>query len=223
MDYLTFVPIWEKLQPGVLFRAPKFKKTVFLTFDDGPNSETTPKILAILAKFEAKATFFIRGDVISTAPGTLLQTHRQGHTIGNHAYSHIRLSVKKRREIVEEIEKTNQIIAKTAGVRPQFFRPPYGKIRPGMIRLVENLGLKTVLWSVDSRDYIPATTVQDVVRQVLGKVKSGSIVLFHDAGPTAEKTSQALPIILQNLQNRGFQFLPLSVLLDSPAAGGASS
>ncbi len=221
MDYLTFIPLWEKLLPRVVFRAPEFQKVVFLTFDDGPSAAATPKVLDVLAGFGARATFFVRGDKIPEAPGVLLQARRQGHALGNHGFSHIRLWTKKRKEIIEEIEKTNHLLEKTAGVRPQFFRPPYGKIRPGMTKLVENLGLKTVLWSVDSRDYIPATTVQDVVRQVLGKVKSGSIVLFHDAGPTAEKTSQALPIILQNLQNRGFQFLPLSVLLDSPAAGGA--
>ncbi len=221
MNYLTFIPLWEKILPGVLFRAPNFQRVVFLTFDDGPHPTTTPQILEILAEFGAQATFFVRGDRIPEAPGVLLRILKQGHALGNHGFSHRRLWVKKRKEIIREVEETNKLLQKTANFSPQLFRPPYGKVRPGLAKLVENLGLKTILWSVDARDYAETTTSQDVVRTVLSGARSGSIVLLHDAGPTAAKTREALPIILKNLTERGFQLLPLSVLSNPPATGSA--
>ncbi len=219
MNYLTLLPLYEKIFSRVLFRVPDFPKAVFLTFDDGPNSTTTPKILRVLADFGAHATFFIRGDRVPTAPGILLQVHRQGHALGNHGFSHKRLWNKKRREIIWEIEETNRIIEKTVGVQPRFFRPPYGKLRPGMAKLSENLGLKLILWSVDSRDYTDSSTAQDVVRHVLNRATSGSVVLFHDGNRHSAKTLEALPTILQNLRTRGFRFLPLSVLTPVPVSG----
>ena len=210
MNYLTFLPIWEKWMPGVMFRVQNTSKAVFLTFDDGPNAETTPRILDILAQFNAQASFFVRGDALSAAPGLLLQLHRLVHTIGNHSFSHVRLWRKKRTEIIREVEETSRMIEQILGSPPRFFRPPYGKLRPGMTKLIANLGLQTVLWSVDSQDYVTTKTTQEVVRNVLRKVKPGAIILFHDAGPQTEKTIGALPIILKNLSDRGYQFLPLS-------------
>ncbi|GBD92528.1 peptidoglycan-N-acetylglucosamine deacetylase [bacterium BMS3Abin05] len=210
-DSVFFSPA-EKIFPWVLFRVPTEARIVFLTFDDGPDVHSTPQVLSILRDFRAKASFFIKGEKIPAAPGLLSQCTREGHSIGNHGFSHVPLWLRKKSFISEEIQRTNGLIHQACGLQPLFFRPPYGRFRPAMKKISEAQNLQMVLWNVDSRDYKEKTSAQDIVRNVLTSVKPGSVVLFHDSGKNVSQTIQALPAILRHLQDRGFSFSPLSEL-----------
>jgi len=206
MAYTAFIPLTEKLFPWVRFRIRVKEKVIFFTFDDGPDPQTTPQVLDHLKKFNAMATFFVRGQRIPSAPGVLVQIKKEGHAIGNHGFSHVPLWTRKMSVISEEIGKTNQFIEKSCGVRSTLFRPPYGKFRPGFRKILESFRMQMILWSIDSRDYMENESAQSIVRNVLLAAKPGAIVLLHDSGKNSLNTLQALPAILANLNNRGYQF-----------------
>jgi len=209
MSYTTLIPLIEKFFPRVVFRVPVKEKIIFLTFDDGPNPEITPHILDYLEKFDARATFFVKGNQIPSAPGILVRMKKERHSIGNHGFSHISLWTKKKNTILDEIGRTNELIEKTCGFRPAFFRPPYGNFRPGFPKLLDSFQMRVVLWSLDSRDYRENESPQSIVRNVLLAATPGTIVLLHDSGKNSWNSLQALPVILGNLKNQGYQFASL--------------
>ncbi|NOY79188.1 MAG: polysaccharide deacetylase family protein [Calditrichaeota bacterium] len=219
MNYTVLIPLIENLFPWVTFRVPAEGKVVFLTFDDGPDPHTTPRVLEYLRKFNATATFFVRGQHIPLAPGLLVQIKKEGHAIGNHGFSHISLWTQKRRTILEEIRKTNQFIEKSCGIRPGLFRPPYGRFRPGFRGLLKSLEMQLILWSIDSRDYVKGESAQSIVRNVLFAAKPGAVILLHDAGENSRNTLQALPSLLVSLQNQGYQFASLKNYLSQTEPG----
>ncbi len=207
--YTVLIPLIEKLFPWVKFRIPVKERVIFLTFDDGPDPESTPQVLTILKKFNATSTFFVKGQSIPSAPGVLVQIKKEGHAIGNHAFSHVPLWTRKTDAVLEEIGKTNQFIEKSCGMRPTLFRPPYGKFRPGFKKLLESLQMQMILWSINSRDYVENEPPQSIVRNVLLGAKPGAIVLLHDSGKNVRNSLQALPTILANLKNQGYRFASL--------------
>ena len=216
MIYTKFIPAAEKIFPWIIYRIPVDEKLIFLTFDDGPDAETTPRILRHLEKFNAKATFFVKGLQIPMVPGMLVQIIKAGHALGNHGFSHVSLWTRKKSFIVEEIQKTNQLIEKACGITTYLFRPPYGKFRPVLKKILEDYGMRAVLWNVDSRDYVKSESPQSIIRNVLLSAKPGSIILLHDSTKNGLNSLQALPTILNNFSERGFHFASLEDYLPKP-------
>ncbi len=209
MTYTTLIPLIEEIFPWAVFRVPVKEKIIFLTFDDGPDPETTLHILDYLEKFDARATFFVRGSQIPSAPGILVRMKKEGHAIGNHSFTHVPLWAQKKNAVLEEIERTNQFIEKCCAFRPALFRPPYGRFRPAFRKFLDSFQMQMVLWSVDSRDYRENESPQSIVRNVLLAAKPGAIVLLHDSGKNSWNSLHALPVILGNLKNRGYRFASL--------------
>jgi peptidoglycan-N-acetylglucosamine deacetylase len=206
------------LTAGVLHGDPT-QRMVALTFDDGPSGRT-PAILRVLARHHAHATFFVVGRATRGMEPVLRHIAASGNELADHTYSHadlLRLRVPGR---MRQLRWTRTLVERATGVRPRFFRPPYGATGPAVNRLGRTLGLVPVLWSVDSRDWQEPGT-KAIVRRVLANVEAGSIVLLHDGGGDRHETLRALPAILRALARRHLQPVTLSRLLAEPPPASA--
>jgi peptidoglycan/xylan/chitin deacetylase (PgdA/CDA1 family) len=172
------------------------KSKICLTFDDGPN-EYTLKNLETLKKFNLKATFFVVGKNCQKFPQILKEIVKEGHSIGNHSFSH---SIKFFFDFKREIERTNQIIKEITGIETKIFRPPYGFLHPLLKNYLLKNGYKILFWDVDSRDWRGK-----IDQKIFQKIKPNSILLFHDY----LETSLALPKILEDLKRKSFVFQKL--------------
>ncbi|MGN7117201.1 polysaccharide deacetylase family protein [Lysinibacillus odysseyi] len=184
-------------------------KYVALTFDDGPHPKGTPAILQTLKEYNVKATFFMMGIQAEKFPDMVKQVADQGHEIGNHTYSHPNARKRTTAEMIEEVNKTNEMIERAAGKKPVLFRPPYGIYTSELLEYTEKNGISTILWSVDSLDWESknAEAIHQVVKE---NVTNQSIILLHDIYTT---TAEALPQLIQMLQKEGYQFITVSELL----------
>ena len=181
-------------------------KVVALTFDDGP-SKYTAKILDVLKKYGASATFFLVGNKVDFYGDILRRMLNEGSEIGNHSYDHKRLTRLSKEDFQKEINKTQEAIKKLTGFTPTLFRPTYG----GYTKTLKSYtDLKFVLWDVDSRDWQVKST-DKILRNILPNVKSGSIILMHD---NHEYALKALDKIIVNLKNQGYKFVTVSELLE---------
>ncbi|MGT2929692.1 polysaccharide deacetylase family protein [Streptococcus dentasini] len=178
---------------------------VALTFDDGPNPVTTPKVLKTLKKYKAKATFFVVGQSIAGNESILKEELKAGHDIGNHSWNHPQLNKLPTNQASAQITQTSQAIEKATGQAPKLLRPPYGATND-KVRSLTNL--YQVLWDVDTLDWKNRNT-QAILSQVKSQVKDGSVILMHDIHPT---TVNALPAVLEYLRSQGYKFVTVSEL-----------
>lgn len=192
--------------------APVEGKVIALTFDDGPDPALTPKILATLAKYNAKATFFILGKNASAYPNLLQQEIAGGHEIGNHSWSHPDLASLPKAAALDQINKTNKAVLDATGYPVQFMRPPYGSIKG----LTKDVKMPIVEWSVDTLDWKTKNS-EAVYQEVMRSSGVGSIVLMHDIQPA---TADALDRILKELTARGYKFVTISELFGTPMQAG---
>lgn len=183
-------------------------REVALTFDDGP-TEFTPKFLDLLKENNVKATFFCIGKQIEKYPETFQRIIAEGHTVGNHTFSHAEntgfLSTSK---MIEEIEKCDEIILKTGNVKTNLYRPPFGVTNPNIARAIKRTGKKSIGWNVRSLD----TVIQNenkIYYNITKKLKKGSIILLHD---TSEKTFTVLADLLVFLKNKKFSTFTIDKL-----------
>tara|TARA_R110001592_G_scaffold79111_3_gene237013 strand:- start:3568 stop:4287 length:720 start_codon:yes stop_codon:yes gene_type:complete len=190
----------------------KGEKGISLTFDDGPDPELTPKILDLLAKEKLKATFFVIGNKLETNKELLLRIHNEGHAIGNHSFSHVkRLTLCSTLKLKEDIKQCSDLIYKITKQNTLLFRPPFGITNPRYKRVLFQLNLKSIGWSVRSLDTV-ITNKELLVKKVTNKITNGSIVLFHD---TQQVTLDALPDIIHFCKNNGINIVPLPELINT--------
>ena len=189
------------------------EKVVALTFDDGPHPKNTAKVLDLLAKYKAKATFFIIGANAKKYPELVQRSHKEGHELANHTFTHpYNASVT---ELQDEIEQTNEIIYSISGFMPVLFRPVGGNYNEQMINAVADDGYKVVMWSYhqDTQDW-KEPGVDKIVDKVLKGTKPGDVILFHDGVENHEQTVKALERILPELQKQGYTFVTVSELIN---------
>jgi len=156
-------------------------KEFLLTFDDGPHSEHTPRILASLDQFNAKAVFFLQGDQAEKHPEIVNQISAAGHQLGNHAYNHPHLRELSAKEYIAEVEATQTVLEEIVGhPLPKLFRPPYGELDLNVTPRLMAKGYRHILWSHDSRDSFieQATELENHVKNF--QISGGEILLFHD-------------------------------------------
>ncbi len=164
----------------------KQEKVIALTFDDGPWPDTTSEVLKILKKNDIKATFFWIGQNLQSYPQIAQQVVAAGHAIANHTWHHWYHPMNES-TAAHEIEDTANLIYKTTGVKTSIFRPPGGLLNNGLVEYANREKYVTVMWSVDSIDYRPLTS-QQIIKNVMRKVKPGGIVLMHDGGGNRSST-----------------------------------
>ncbi len=188
------------------------KKRLALTFDDGPHKKYTAEILSVLDKYGVKATFFVIGQNAEQYPELIKAEYESGHEIGNHTYSHKRLGSVNCSAMLEEIKKTDDIICKITGECPILFRPPEGRTSSELEAAVFAESKKTVLWTVDTRDWAH-NPIDRIVKTVKTNVKNGSIILFHDYITPNSDTPEALGILIPYLMAQNYEFVTVSELL----------
>lgn len=187
----------------------QLEKFVALTFDDGPSPETTPAIMKILKQFDAKATFFVTGKNAQRFKSQMVDVHKAGHELANHSYSHPVLTRVSNERVRSELDVTSKIIAETTGETPIWFRPPYGSINNKIRGIASDLGMKTIIWTEDPRDWSRTATAGSIERVVMATLHSGSVVLMHD---NHQATIDALPSMMKRMQHLGYKFVTVSEL-----------
>lgn len=199
-------PSWFRwLFPDVIFRLPGNKHkpgVVFITFDDGPIPEATPRVLDILDEFDVKATFFMVGQNIERYPELLQEVKRRGHLAANHSLHHIRglgISPEAYRKDVDDCEKYT---------RSRIFRPSHGYLTPGQLKELKKY-YRIIMFDVVTRDYSKRISAEDVVINVKRYTRDGSIIVFHDSLKSIDKLTTALPESLRWLKDRGYSFKKL--------------
>ena len=196
-----------------LFNGNAHIPEIALTFDDGPNPYYTPQVLAILQRYGVKATFFDVGYLVADYPNIVRQEHYQENVVANHSWSHPDLTHFTAQAIQSQLTSTTHIIQATIGVRPTFFRPPYGAINKTVLAQARYLHYTTVLWDGSAADWdLPGVNV--IVSRILHYTRNGAILLLHDGGGNRAQTVAALPTIIVSLKSRGFTFVTIQKLVD---------
>ncbi len=184
---------------------PKTKK-IAVTFDDGPNGSTTPHVLEILDKFNAKATFYMIGSKVKYNQNIVRQVHERGHQIGNHTMNHPDLTTLGQSQIKQEFDETNDLIQQAIGEKPSTFRPPYGSTNASVNQMTD---MKPVLWTIDTEDW-KSHDPQAILEVVKANHQDGGIVLMHDIHKT---TVDSLVDVLTFLSNEGYEFVTVDEVM----------
>jgi peptidoglycan/xylan/chitin deacetylase (PgdA/CDA1 family) len=198
-----------------IWRGPADRRAVALTFDDGP-SESTPQILEILAQYGVLATFFQCGANVDRLPEIARAVRQAGHALGNHTYSHPPFCFRSPRFMEEELRLGQEAIEENTGVRPRWFRAPYGARWFGVGEAQRRLKLMGVMWTVIGYDWKLKSDA--VVRRVANGVSNGAIVCLHDgrelrAKPDIGVTVQAVRRLVPLLLDQGFRFETIGRLI----------
>lgn len=196
----------EDLTNYQAYEEQKHKKMVALTFDDGPNPTTTPQALAILKRYQAKATFFMIGQNIAGNESLVKRVLKEGHEIGNHTWDHPVLTKLDLSQAQAEINQTTEALKKATGIEVKITRPPYGAINSSIQASVDQ---SFILWDIDSLDWKSHNTA--AIMQEVKKAQPGSIILMHDIH---QSTINALPTVIQYLQAQGFTLVTVDELFN---------
>jgi len=223
--FIPTSPVFGK----VYYEGTSREKVVALTFDDGPNEPYTSQILDILASHNIKATFFVVGKNVELYPETARRIIAEGHVVGNHSYSH-NANHALTEYGAKDLERAQETIDNTVGIRPHLYRPPHGKKSPWELEAVKKGGLIEVTWSVSANDqhvlaFLGEPSPETLSREIVSRTNPGGIILLHDGYGTlhdtvkADKslTVKALPLIIEQLQTRGYRFVTVPELLNVPA------
>jgi len=182
-------------------------REIVLTFDDGPNVNTTPKLLDILADHQIKATFFVVGERLDNANARqiLARAYKEGHHVGNHTYTHADLRKLTAEQIRQELQKTESFIDACGPRNYKLMRPPYGALNSTVSSMLHDLGYTAVLWNVDSLDWKLRSDawVSHAMDQI--EDRQHSLVLMHDIHPTTVNNVDALIRKIKDLGNAVFQ------------------
>ncbi|HEY1084744.1 MAG TPA: polysaccharide deacetylase family protein [Prosthecobacter sp.] len=195
------------------------ERVIALTFDDGPHPEYTPRLLDYLRERNIKATFFMVGRNVRAFPAIVRRMAEEGHEVANHSWSHPLLTSLGNTKLDAQIKQTHDAIVAACGKVPVLYRPPYGQARMTQRkRIRDTFGYAAILWDVDPLDWQSPRTSQKVHDRVLAATRPGSIILCHDIHET---TVAAMPGLLDELKNRGFQFATVTQLLQLGARHAA--
>jgi polysaccharide deacetylase family sporulation protein PdaB len=209
IDYRFFESLQQGINTHIIWAGSKNNRNIALTFDDGPNAKYTPQILKILEQNNIRATFFLIGQHAQKYPELVKQIKLAGHEIGNHTYSHVRLTKVPSVKIKQELEKTRDIVLGITGENTYLFRPPWGIFDNRSLAELAMRKFDAVLWSVDSRDWSrPGVAV--IKKNVLSTVRNGSIILCHD---DHDQIVAALPDMIKSLKEHGYQFVTVPELM----------
>ncbi len=191
---------------------------VALTFDDGPSSAYTPKVLDILKRHGAHATFFVLGSNARRCSSIVQRAAAEGHEIGVHTWSHINMARSSMAKIDSEVGRSVETIRGIIGKSPAVMRPPYGATTSKIVNhMFDTYGMRSIMWDVDTQDW-RRPGVSTVVRRAVEGAKPGSIILVHDIHAS---TLASIEGIVTGLQARGFKLVTVSELLARAGAAPA--
>ncbi len=193
------------------------KKRIALTFDDGPDGETTPLLLDLLKKHKAHATFFCVGERAEANPEVIKRIVKEGHTLGNHSHAHHWwTNFLTRRPLVDEINRAQRVLTELSGIAPRYYRSPMGLSNPHLAPALKATGLKLIAWDV--RPFDRGKPAETIIRRIVGKgpgtgpASDGSIVLLHDRGAAPGNLKPAVTEIIERFRAQGYSFVSLDEL-----------
>ncbi len=198
MKFFRFPIIARWILRKALYNTGRPGKTVCLSFDDGPDPETTPIILEILERYNIKALFFLSGRNAEKHPSLAKQIREKGHIAGNHGYNHLKGTKTKFKEYIDDIHLAAESTSTT------IFRPPYGKITPRQYRYLTK-HFTIVLWDLMAYDFDQNFDKGKVLNLILRKCRNGSVIVLHDK-PGASST-EILEEVIINLIDKGYCFV----------------
>ena len=210
------------VQPDGLFNIQTDEPIVALTFDDGPDPKYTPQVMRQLDRANARATFFLIGVNAAAHPDLVAAHRRGGHSIGNHTYDHRDLELLGADQVDVEIERAQRALIAAGARRPSLFRPPKGYTDDVVGVLADAHRYRTVFWDACVERFVNHVPVEEGVKQLLAKIRPGSIVLAHDGGTVTGsgrpplsrvRTMEALPMILAGLAAMGLEVVDVPELL----------
>jgi len=225
------VPIWIFLLPiaGFIFmvvygsanigsgffmhvtcRNEESEDEIAITFDDGPDPETTLQVLDILKQNDIKATFFCIGEKVTQYPEVVQRIAGDGHLIGNHSFTHSTFfDFFSHDSMVREIRNTNKIIEKTVGKRIHLFRPPFGVTTPVLAKAIKKTKMIPVGWSLRSMDTVTKDP-KKLIAKINKQLVPGDVILLHDTCPV---TVRSLQQIIDDIRKKGLKIVPADKLL----------
>ena len=201
--FFITTPWWlRKIFPGCIWDIKTGEKTIYLSFDDGPHPTITPFVLQELEKYNAKATFFCIGDNVKKFPEVYQQVISKGHAIGNHTMHHLNGWKTEDETYLNDIEIASKHIDSN------LFRPPYGRVKKGQIKKIQQstLKLQTIMWSVLAGDWVSSLSPEKCFTQVKNNVYPGCIIVFHDSDKANDRMSYTLPKLLDYFTQQGYTF-----------------
>lgn len=191
---------------GPQYYLPCHGTDIALTIDDGPDPTWTPRVLDLLAQYRIRATFCMVGKRAAANPRIVAAVAAAGHQIANHTFTHpLTLPTLSERQIVAEMNQTDDVLGAATGHRPTLFRAPGGNWSPTVLEVCAQRGMRPLGWSVDPRDWsLPG--IPHIVDTILTRTSPGAIILDHDGGGDRSQTVAALRIALPRLQAAGYHF-----------------
>jgi peptidoglycan/xylan/chitin deacetylase (PgdA/CDA1 family) len=196
---------------------PRGTKQIALTYDDGPNDPHTLRLLEVLARHEARATFFLIGRYVRQRPEIAREIIKAGHVVGNHTFTHPLLIFKSDDEIRKELSDCRAALQDAVGEHSNLFRPPFGGRRPGTLRIARELGFTPIMWNVTGYDWTapPAAVIENKVSK---QVRGGDVVLLHDGGHKQMGADRAQTVLatdhlITRYKSQGYEFVTVPEML----------
>jgi peptidoglycan/xylan/chitin deacetylase (PgdA/CDA1 family) len=208
---------------------PRDRRRVAITFDDGPSTPCTPRLLDAMGELGVKTTLFCVGVNVQWHPDVVLRAYKEGHIIANHSYEHSRKAGLRLGSDYDHIDRGASIISGVIGRRPRLYRPPWGWLTPWEARRLTSRGYAVVGWDVYTLDWKwPEPDGRGVAEDAFRKTQPGSILLFHDANAGVrewdkKETIRAIQHVVPMLRDAGYEIVTAAELLDVPAYDSASA
>jgi peptidoglycan/xylan/chitin deacetylase (PgdA/CDA1 family) len=180
---LTIPPLHQRVAPRLSGIAPG--RHVALTFDDGPDPTSTPRFLAELDRLGLHATFFVLGSQLAAHPDVAHDVLAAGHEIGVHGWRHRPHLLCAPWQVHADLARTHRAVHDLLGVTPRFVRPPNGVITGAGLWAAHSLGLQTVLWTADGRDWAADASTETIAHRITRRLRPGGVILLHDSDVTS--------------------------------------
>lgn len=206
---VVYVQAYHRVKP--VYEVPTDKKIVALTFDISWGNKTPMPVIEILKENNVKATFFLSGPWVKQYPEIPQRIKKDGHEIGSHGYRHINLSNLSKTEVKEEVMKAHKNIKEVTGVDAKLIRTPNGDYNEQVIEGIHECNYEAIQWGTDSLDWMNPG-INTIIERVSKRVHPGDIILMH-ASDTCKQTHEALPVVIKNLKQQGYEFVTVSELL----------
>jgi peptidoglycan/xylan/chitin deacetylase (PgdA/CDA1 family) len=200
-------------------RSARPSKQIALTFDDGPNDPHTLNLLDVLSRHSISATFFLIGKYVKRRPDLVVEVAKRGHVIGNHTLTHPYLTFESAARIRDQIVQCRDAIEDAVGEHSNLFRPPWGARRPAVFRIVRELGLDPIMWSVTGYDW-NAPSADYIEQKVTSRIHGGDVVLLHDGGHAqfgADRSATVAVVdrLLSRYKAGGYEFVTIPAMMPS--------
>lgn len=202
-------------KPQLVYCGDTEDKRIALTFDDGPDDYYTGKILDILQTEGVEATFFVVGEQVRIFPEMLQRIVRGKHGLGNHSWTHPQFSKQTTSQVIREVQATEEEIFSLTGQRTGIFRAPYGAITDADLKVLDDLGFRPIMWSIDTLDW-NGTAAEQILSTIMRDRSPGSIILQHCLKfkpGCLDETVKALPDIISQLRQDGYRFVTVQDLI----------